>query len=61
MKGYATSETPEFLPLEYVLARDLCKKIYAVYPFDGKTQVTIDGERILTVVASFKIQKMTSF
>ncbi|KKQ75594.1 MAG: S-adenosylmethionine synthase [Candidatus Woesebacteria bacterium GW2011_GWB1_38_5] len=28
MKGYATSETPTFLPLEYVLARDLCKKIY---------------------------------
>src|SRR3990167_2829824 len=26
MKGYATSETPTFLPLEYVLARDLCKK-----------------------------------
>ncbi len=57
MKGYATSETPEFLPLEYVLARDLCKKIYAVYPFDGKTQVTIDGERILTVVASFQNTK----
>jgi S-adenosylmethionine synthetase len=43
MKGYATNETPEFLPLEYVLARDLCKKIYEVYPFDGKTQVTIES------------------
>src|SRR3989338_3141043 len=44
MKGYATNETPEFLPLEYVLARDLCKKIYEKYPYDGKTQVTIkDG------------------
>jgi S-adenosylmethionine synthetase len=45
MKGYATNETPEFLPLEYVLARDLCKKIYEVYPFDGKTQVTIEDSR----------------
>lgn len=57
MKGYATIETPEFLPLEYVLARDLCQKIYAVYPFDGKTQVTVDGDKILTVVASFQNTK----
>ena len=54
MKGYATSETPEYLPLEYVLARYLCKKIYQVYPHDGKTQVTIEGNKILTVVASFQ-------
>lgn len=54
MKGYATSETPEYLPLEYILARDLCKKIYEVYPYDGKTQVTIEGKKIITVVASFQ-------
>src|SRR3989344_4355236 len=53
MKGYATSETAEHLPLEYILARDLCKKIYEVYPFDGKTQVTIEDKKVLTVVASF--------
>src|SRR3989344_651834 len=57
MKGYATSETPEYLPLEYVLARDLCKKIYEVYPYDGKTQVTIEGKDVLTVVASFQNTK----
>ncbi|HBA45567.1 hypothetical protein A2W67_00100 [Candidatus Nomurabacteria bacterium RIFCSPLOWO2_02_40_28] len=57
MKGYATSETKEFLPLEYVLARDLCKKIFDVYPYDGKVQVTIDGKDILTVVASFQNTK----
>ena len=57
MKGYATSETKEFLPLEYVLARDLCKKIFDVYPYDGKVQVTIDGKDILTVVASFQNSK----
>jgi S-adenosylmethionine synthetase len=57
MKGYATSETKEFLPLEYMLARDLCKKIYEKYPYDGKTQVTIDGDKILAVVASFQNTK----
>lgn len=57
MKGYATSETPEYMPLEYVLARDLCKKIYEVYPYDGKTQVTIEGSQVITVVASFQNTK----
>lgn len=57
MKGYATNETPEYLPLEYILARNLCQKIFAVYPYDGKTQVTIDGEKILTVVVSFQNTK----
>src|SRR3989344_3775506 len=57
MKGYATNETPEFLPLEYVLARDLCKKIYEKYPYDGKTQVTIKDGEIITVVVSFQNTK----
>ena len=54
MMGYATRETPERLPLEYVLARDLCKKIYERYPYDGKTQVTVDGGKVRAVVASFQ-------
>ncbi len=57
MRGYATDETPEYLPLEYVLARNLCEKIFAVYPYDGKTQVTIEGDKVLTVVASFQNTK----
>jgi S-adenosylmethionine synthetase len=65
MKGYATSETPEYLPLEYILARDLCKKIYDIYPYDGKTQVTIEKDpstplgasKVKTVVASFQNTK----
>lgn len=57
MIGYATRETEEFLPREYALARDLCKKIYAVYPYDGKTQVTVDGDRVTCVVASFQNSK----
>jgi S-adenosylmethionine synthetase len=57
MKGYATSETPEYLPFEYVLARNLCRKIYEIYPFDGKTQVTVEDGKALTVVASFQNTK----
>src|SRR5690606_10738453 len=40
MVGYATNETPEYLPLEYVLARNLNKFLYEQWPYDGKTQVT---------------------
>ena len=54
MVGYATNETPELLPLEYVLARRLNKYIYAQWPFDGKTQVTLEDGQIVSVVASFQ-------
>ncbi len=57
MKGFATSETKTLMPREYELARTLCQKIYEVYPFDGKTQVTLEGEKIKTVVASFQNSK----
>lgn len=57
MKGYATSETESLMPLEHHLARDLCQKIYAVYPFDGKTQVTIEDGVPTVVVASFQNTK----
>lgn len=54
MIGYATSETPELLPLEVVLARRLNQYLYNVWPYDGKTQVTINGNEIVSVVASFQ-------
>ena len=54
MKGYATSETEEYLPLEYSLARNLCQKVFEVYPYDGKTQVTIEDGKVKTVVVSFQ-------
>lgn len=57
MMGYACNDTENCMPREYELARMLCKKIYEVYPYDGKTQVTIDGEKVLTVVASFQNTK----
>ena len=64
MKGYATSKTKSKLPLEYELARNLCMKIYKKYPFDGKTQVTIQDGKVKTVVTSFqntKNNKLLSF
>ena len=54
MVGYATNETPELLPLEFVLARHLNQYLYDIWPFDGKTQVTTDGNKIISIVASFQ-------
>lgn len=54
MIGYATSETPELLPLEVVLARQLNRRLYEIWPFDGKTQITLYGSQIVGVVASFQ-------
>jgi S-adenosylmethionine synthetase len=54
MVGYATNETPELLPLEYVLARQLNQFLYKKWPFDGKTQVTTVDGAISVVVASFQ-------
>ncbi len=57
MIGYATRETDNFMPLEYELARKLCREIYEKYPFDGKTQVTVEGDKVRTAVASFQNAK----
>jgi len=54
MIGYACNETPEFLPLEVVLSRRLNQFIYAKFPFDGKTQVTLRDGQIDSIVASFQ-------
>lgn len=58
MIGYATSETPEMLPLEVVLSRNLNRHLYKKWPYDGKTQITLDRDnRICSVVASFQNSK----
>lgn len=54
MVGYACSETPELLPLEYVLARNLNKFLYKRWPYDGKTQITTENGEVVAVVASFQ-------
>lgn len=54
MVGYACNETPELLPLEVVLSRQLNQYLYKKWPFDGKTQVTLQNGKITTLVASFQ-------
>jgi S-adenosylmethionine synthetase len=54
MVGYATNETQELLPLEVVLSRRLNEYIYQLWPFDGKTQVTLQDGAIVSVVVSFQ-------
>jgi S-adenosylmethionine synthetase len=53
MIGYACRDNEEYVPQEYFLARKLAQVIYDKYPFDGKTQVTMNGNS-LRVVASFQ-------
>ncbi len=57
MVGYATSETPELLPLEVVLSRRLNEFLYDKWPYDGKTQITLSDATIVGVVASFQHAK----
>lgn len=54
MVGYACDETPELLPLETMLSRQLNQYLYALWPYDGKTQVTLKDGLICSVVASFQ-------
>ena len=58
MVGYACGENDEYMPEEYRLARDLCRYIYNVYRYDGKTQVTLDtNKNIIAIVCSFQNAK----
>ncbi|MCA1565719.1 MAG: methionine adenosyltransferase [Acidobacteria bacterium] len=61
MVGYATDETPEFLPSEYVYARNICLRLAELrktqkLPWlrsDCKSQVTIDADgKVLSVVVA---------
>lgn len=53
MIGYACRENEDFVPQEYYLSRELNKFVFGKYPFDGKTQVTLDNNRV-RVVCSFQ-------
>ena len=57
MVGYATAETPELMPREVMLARDLNRYLYKKWPCDGKTQITLKDGKIEAVVASFQNAK----
>lgn len=60
MYGYATDETPEFLPLGVVLSHALARRLEKLrrdgaLPYlrpDGKTQVTIKDGKVITALTS---------
>lgn len=53
--GYACDDNLAMIPREQYLARSLCQAIYAHYPHDGKTQITLDEDgEIFAIVASFQ-------
>lgn len=58
MVGYACNDNEEMIPQELYLSRSLCKYLYAVFPYDGKTQVTInENNEIVSIVSSFQNTK----
>jgi S-adenosylmethionine synthetase len=65
MIGYATDETPEALPLEYVIARRLAWKLESLrveFPWlgaDGKTQVTLESGHVRSVVIAAQHSALT--
>lgn len=61
MYGFATDETPQFLPLAIVKAHELARGLerlrrtsrdFLWLKPDGKTQITVDNEKIKTVLVS---------
>ena len=56
--GYACDENEEMIPQEFYLAKSLCNYLYQYFPFDGKTQVTINNDfQVEYLVASFQNSK----
>jgi S-adenosylmethionine synthetase len=68
MYGFATNETPEFLPKGVVLAHALTRCLELLrrngkFPWlrpDGKAQVTIRGEKVVTVLVSAQHDEIVS-
>ncbi len=55
MVGYACRDNLDMIPQELYLARSLAKFLYEKYPYDGKTQITLDDKGVIkTAVASFQ-------
>ena len=54
MVGYACKGNSSMIPLEMHLARALCKFLFKRFPFDGKTQITLEDGKVQSIVASFQ-------
>lgn len=59
MVGYATNETENLIPREASLSRELNQLIFHKFPYDGKTQITVENGKVQSVVASFQHAKAT--
>ena len=56
--GYACNHNDKMIPQEYYLAQSLCDYLYTIYPYDGKTQITInENHEVTVIVASFQNSK----
>lgn len=55
MVGYACSENKQMVPQQYYLARSLCKYVFFHFPYDGKTQITINQKnQVVCALVSFQ-------
>lgn len=55
MIGFACNDNDGMIPNELFYARSLAKYLYEKFPYDGKTQVTMnEDDDIVTIVASFQ-------
>lgn len=55
MVGYACNDNDAMIPQELYLARHLAQSLYEKWPYDGKTQITMDDNNdVITIVASFQ-------
>lgn len=55
MVGYACNDNEKMIPQEKYLADSLGEFIYEQYPYDGKTEITLnDDDEIIVAVASFQ-------
>ncbi len=55
MRGYACDDNVDMIPQALYLARSLCRFLYDKYPYDGKTQITLnDNNEVSAIVASFQ-------
>jgi len=55
MVGYACNDNDHLIPNELFYARSLCRHLYQIFPYDGKTEIVLNNEGLISViVASFQ-------
>lgn len=54
MCGFACTDNTAMIPQETHLARELCKFLYEKSEVDGKTQITMNDDKVVSIVASWQ-------